>query len=825
MKKISRLFLRLMGAAALAAAFSVSCSEITPFTIDAPEDLQDRIDAIAAERNVERGDTTSITILATTVGAEDNSSGWWTEFSDYFTIPSDKLLHLEFVNHGSGENNWNNWNLCVANGKRDADNYGEYFVIRSDAYGWGGTLTTYDAGLLKIDCPDLDEDGDIWNDFRTIMQGATVEMDIDHSKTGNVFVTATSTSADGQYKIVETYQQPVSATDDLVAFLVCDGSWFKMVDAYLIPSKVGEVKDENAASITVSDVPTVLELGDEDYWKGGVATVTFEDGSSKVVDPEDVTFVVPDLTTVGTKTIVYSYSKTKQGSYGPSVAGSYVLEVTNPIVSISAHATAYLIGPAKFMTLSPEAISIEATYSDDSVAPLSSSLCTVAFTGDKVVYEGVSGNYPGAFTVTYTSASGNVIETTGDLDIVTEYDEEQVAPVGASDFTNAWWTTFSRDWNVAPGTSRTVSMKVSSLAEVNWQSPCTILRKSGGAEYAVVRMDNYGWGDSYATAVVASNWNWDNFLSALSGSTVAITVANDGLGMASIRYYVIDALGEEHFQYYDKIVVDSGDVNFAIVTEESYLEFDALGDADPIKDITATATAYLVGGAKQLTLSPVGVKVVATYVDDSQYVLNPLAYSVKYPNDNPFIEVAGAGTYENAFTVEVPVADSDPKVVQGTLVVEVLSDEAQTEPVGAPDFTNGWWTTFSRDWNVPDGTSKTISMALSSDNLEVFHAPCTILRKTDKSEYAVYRMDNYGWGDSYSNESASSNWNWDIFKSSLDGSKVTITVANNDGFASVRYNVVYQGGETHFQYYDIIPVESDDLNFAIVTEESYLVFD
>jgi hypothetical protein len=55
---------------------------------------------------------------------------------------------------------------------------------------------------------------------------------------------------------------------------------------------------------------------------------------------------------------------------------------------------------------------------------------------------------------------------------------------------------------------------------------------------------------------------------------VDITVANDGNGSASIRYHVVYANGEEHFQFYDGLAVDSADVTFAIVTEESYLIFD-----------------------------------------------------------------------------------------------------------------------------------------------------------------------------------------------------------------------------------------------------------
>ncbi|MEQ9306759.1 MAG: hypothetical protein RJQ14_22785, partial [Marinoscillum sp.] len=87
----------------------VSCEgELDIYSIDAPSDLQARIDSIAAAKAaVDTGDTTFIGISTAIVGAEDYSSAWYTAFSDYFTIPTNKLLHLEFVNHnGGGANNW-----------------------------------------------------------------------------------------------------------------------------------------------------------------------------------------------------------------------------------------------------------------------------------------------------------------------------------------------------------------------------------------------------------------------------------------------------------------------------------------------------------------------------------------------------------------------------------------------------------------------------------------------------------------------------------------------------------------------------------------------
>src|SRR5690554_5661715 len=70
-------------------AFSlVGCEDIEIYTIEAPSDLQARIDSIAAARaGVDTGDTTYIDIATTIVGAEDNSTGWNGAHSDYFTIP------------------------------------------------------------------------------------------------------------------------------------------------------------------------------------------------------------------------------------------------------------------------------------------------------------------------------------------------------------------------------------------------------------------------------------------------------------------------------------------------------------------------------------------------------------------------------------------------------------------------------------------------------------------------------------------------------------------------------------------------------------------
>jgi hypothetical protein len=464
---------------------------------------------------------------------------------------------MEFVNHSSGTSNWNNWNLAVTNeiADRDATDYKEYFVLRSDAYGWGGTMANdgyaYDAGMISQNYPDTDGNGDIWNDFRTTMQGAYVSIDVDHSATGNVYVTATAVGSNG-VKLVETYQQPVSATADIVAFLVCDGSYFEMKKAYLIPSKV----------TVVEGTPEFVELGNTNFWGDATATVTYADGSSAQVDSSDLSFnVIPNMTTLGKKTVVVAYNKTKQGAYCQAVSTFYTLEVTNSVsrleVTTLPNITKYYYFSSDPIIFSATGLVVTATYSDGTKGIIPNE--TLKF-----------GKIPAASgsqtaVISYVGAT-KTVTTTCPLTLV-----KGISQVGANDFSTGWWTAFSDDYKVASGSSKTITMYCYSDNLAYYHSPCTILRKADKTEYGVVRMDNFGWGTGYGTATITSDWNWDIFQSSINGSKVVITVTNNGNNTADILYNVTYANGETHFQKYAGVTVDSSDLNCALVTEESYL--------------------------------------------------------------------------------------------------------------------------------------------------------------------------------------------------------------------------------------------------------------
>lgn len=563
--KTTKLIRCALGAAVLAVFGLVGCESPDFYSIDAPADLQHRIDSIeAAKPNT--GDTTFLTYEKTIIGAEDNSTAWNGAHSDYFKIPANKLLVLEFINYGTEADNWNNWNLAVDVVRENNADYTPengsvgYFTLRADGYGWGNS--DFDLGMITLDYPDVNGNDDIWDDFRAAMDGAYVTLEIDHSVTGNAFVTATAVGTNGT-TLVETYQQPVSATEDIVAFLVTDHSHFEMKRAYLLPSKVTVVEDVNPFSIAITGAPNMVEIGNENFWGNATATVTFADGSSEQVDSADLSFtVIPDMTTVGEKTVIVAYNKTKQGNLTQAVSNYYNLEVVNAVTSLEVttmpDVTTYTFPGSSVPKFDPTGMVVTATYSDGTTSVIKNENLHFEIPGADGAQNAVVSYVGATSTVTTTVPITNVMGGTNQ--------------VGATDFSSAFWTAFSHDYNVASGSTKTFKMDLYSSGANNWNSPVVILRKTDSTEYAVFRMDNFGWGDSYGAATATNDWNFDVFAANLNGSYIEITVTNVGDGTANVRYDVTYANGDTHFQLYEGIPVDATNLYSAITVDGCYVD-------------------------------------------------------------------------------------------------------------------------------------------------------------------------------------------------------------------------------------------------------------
>lgn len=564
-----------ISATAIAAGLFSACDEDDTFDINSPSWLESRVDSIAAskaEAEAAMGDTTRIELSNTTIGPKDNTAAWWTEFSDAVAIPSGKMLTFEFDNYGSGADNWNNWNLCVANNKsRDAEAYKEYFVLRSDAYGWGGKMGeeqgyVYEAGNISTNYAEVAAEAgaeDQWALFREKMQGAHVVMTVQHVTAGYVYVTATMTATDGTV-LVESYFQACSPGEDIYAFLVCDASHFENLTAMLTPATI-VITESLPARLELSSAPAFLTLGDTAYHQGIAAKVYFEDGTSADVDTLDLSFIAPDLTTTGQKTVTVIYNKTSSGNYCAPIYATYSLAVTD-FRSIRVENVATF----KYWCTS---------LSTDTVAPLNKAYVKVyGVDGDgeeslidnsAVKFSDIRLDKGGEFTAVYQglTATGTV--------------ETEAVPnglyVGLPDFSSIWWTVFSPDEQVKVGQTLTKKLQLRSNALSNWNSPTVIVRTAALAEYAVVRTDNFGWGAGYDNIVTPeSDWDWDVFAARLDCSVFTISVTNNG-STIDVKFSVVDAGGDTHYQNYTGIAVagttqvDADDVYFSLTTEGAYM--------------------------------------------------------------------------------------------------------------------------------------------------------------------------------------------------------------------------------------------------------------
>lgn len=121
-----------------------------------------------------------------TVGSSDCTDGFWTTWSDYFTVPEGSTFHTQFINYTSGAANWDNWLLAVtSDADRNGTGYTEYEILRSDAYGWG---TLHNADNLSSTYT--------WDTFTSYMNGAVVDLTVERSGT-DVIITAKTTGSDG----------------------------------------------------------------------------------------------------------------------------------------------------------------------------------------------------------------------------------------------------------------------------------------------------------------------------------------------------------------------------------------------------------------------------------------------------------------------------------------------------------------------------------------------------------------------------------------------------------------------------------------------------
>lgn len=154
--------------------------------------------------------------------------------------------------------------------------------------------------------------------------------------------------------------------------------------------------------------------------------------------------------------------------------------------------------------------------------------------------------------------------------------------------------------------------------------------------------------------------------------------------------------------------------------------------------------------------------------------------------------------------------------------------------LGATDNSDAWWTShLDADIKIESNKSYSTTFTNYTSGANNYNNYVVVLRKADKTEYAVMRSDDYCWGDAVGGNggplithSNSASADWGAWLAQMNGAKVTVTVTNyGDNTADVVAEVTGTEGLTSTQKYLGIPVESSDLYLDFTTDGCHYVFD
>ena len=149
--------------------------------------------------------------------------------------------------------------------------------------------------------------------------------------------------------------------------------------------------------------------------------------------------------------------------------------------------------------------------------------------------------------------------------------------LGATDNSSAFWAAHTNNIKVSAKETKVVNFTNYSSCQNNWNNFVIVLNDASTTkEYAVVRADNYGWGDGYAACTPSGpQANWDTWLAAMNGAKVTAYITNNGDGTANIKTVMIGNDGNEYVQEYNGInTVDPDDMYFRFTVDGCHLVFD-----------------------------------------------------------------------------------------------------------------------------------------------------------------------------------------------------------------------------------------------------------
>ena len=572
--------------AAMGLTALTGCEGSDMFSVNSPDWLSEKIDSIEKSKGSTEEVLVGMNEDVYTVGNTDFSSGFWTSFSKYYVVQDNQKWNAVFnLNiNPSATNTYKNFALVITNDvDRGGTGYTEYGAIRFDNQPSGNSEW---GDHIDRNCVQSNLTFETDTDKGVDKLGGKVTLTVDRSRVDTFMVKITNGT------VTKTYIQPSKIANlnadesntNIRCFLVPEGSFIDFQQSNIEPiGGYTSAQDKAPVSMVLNNVPAEVDKGTtlEEAMQNVSATVTFEEGVTKVIPASELLFsAINDMDEVGEKTLIVIYNKTFKGENAATpivanakfnvVAGIKTITVTQAPTRTNYYYynSAAVDGVNHTLAFDPTGMVVNATYVEGEPGVIDNS---------KLTFSRIPAT-AGKHEVTITTENGR----TATVEVnVAESAVKAVTPtpvsLGAEDCSTAWWTEFTNDMKIPAGETFEFNFTNYSSGVNNWNNYVLILRKADLAEYAVVRADNYGWGNGYAACTpIGTQGDWATWLATMNGAKVKMFVTNCNNGTADIQTIVTGTDGSVTVQNYLGInTIDPSDLNVAFTVDSSHLKFDA----------------------------------------------------------------------------------------------------------------------------------------------------------------------------------------------------------------------------------------------------------
>ena len=572
--------------AAMALTALTGCEGSDMYSVNSPDWLSEKIDSIEKSKVSTEEVLVGMNEDVYTVGNTDFSSGFWTSFSKYYVVQDNQKWNAVFnLNiNPSATNTYKNFALIITNDvDRGGTGYTEYGAIRFDNQPSGNSEW---GDHIDRSCVQSNLTFETDTDKGVDKLGGKVTLTVDRSRVDTFMVKITNGT------VTKTYIQPSKIANlnadesntNIRCFLVPEGSFIDFQQSNIEPiGGYTSAQDKAPVSMVLNNVPAEVDKGTtlEEAMQNVSATVTFEEGVTKVIPASELLFsAINDMDEVGEKTLIAIYNKTFKGENAATpivanakfnvVAGIKTITVTQAPTRTNYYYynSAAVDGVNHTLAFDPTGMVVNATYVEGEPGVIDNS---------KLTFSRIPAT-AGKHEVTITTENGR----TATVEVnVAESAVKAVTPtpvsLGAEDCSTAWWTEFTENMKIPAGETFEFNFTNYSSGAGNWNNYVLILRKADLAEYAVVRADNYGWGNGYAACTpIGTQGDWATWLATMNGAKVKMFVTNCNNGTADIQAIVTGTDGSVTTQSYLGInTIDPSDLNVAFTVDSSHLKFNA----------------------------------------------------------------------------------------------------------------------------------------------------------------------------------------------------------------------------------------------------------